>query len=523
MKTVLICHDGAELDQQAMPRWLASFSEVTGVVVIRENRQRVWKRIRREIKRTGGARFLDVLAMRFYYGLFAARRDRRWEQRRVAQLCSIYPEQQVVPVLYTHSPNSSEAEAFIRRAAPDVMLARCKTLLKKEIFTIPATGTFVLHPGVCPEYRNAHGCFWALAKDDLKKVGMTLLRIDEGVDTGPVFGYFTYDFDAASESHAVIQHRVTYDSLGAIRDKLIQIHQGSAEPVNVAGRSSATWGQPWFTAFAGWRRRAKKRAALRATTLLYHDVIEPGDFTASGFLTPGANRYKLEREEFQRQLDAISASATVPPSTVLEILSGAENMADRLLLTFDDGGASAFTPIADMLEARGWRGHFFITTDYIGKPGFMTRDQIRELRQRGHVMGSHSASHPPRMSSCSDDALLREWDASVKMLSDLLGERVSVASVPGGFYSRRVAETAASCGIRILFTSEPVTRVWHVDGCRVFGRFSLVHGSSTEFTAALVAGRMAPRVYQRLAWDIKKMAKAAGGSAYAVARNRLTK
>ena len=51
-----------------------------------------------------------------------------------------------------------------------------------------------MHPGICPEYRNAHGCFWALANRDLNKVGMTLLRIDKGVDTGPTFGYYTYPY-----------------------------------------------------------------------------------------------------------------------------------------------------------------------------------------------------------------------------------------------------------------------------------------------------------------------------------------
>ena len=54
--------------------------------------------------------------------------------------------------------------------------ARCKVILKEKIFGIPRVGTFVMHPGICPEYRNAHGCFWALVRRDLERVGMTLLR-----------------------------------------------------------------------------------------------------------------------------------------------------------------------------------------------------------------------------------------------------------------------------------------------------------------------------------------------------------
>ena len=77
-----------------------------------------------------------------------------------------------------------------------------------------------MHPGICPEYRNAHGCFWALATGDTGNAGMTLLRIDRGVDTGPVFGYFRVDATLA-ESHIVIQHRVVLDHLDAIRDTLL--------------------------------------------------------------------------------------------------------------------------------------------------------------------------------------------------------------------------------------------------------------------------------------------------------------
>src|SRR5207245_10871947 len=60
--------------------------------------------------------------------------------------------------------------------SPDVMIARCKVLLRREIFDLPPHGTFVLHPGICPEYRNSHGCFWALSRRDLGRVGMSLLR-----------------------------------------------------------------------------------------------------------------------------------------------------------------------------------------------------------------------------------------------------------------------------------------------------------------------------------------------------------
>ncbi len=70
-----------------------------------------------------------------------------------------------------------------------------------------------MHPGICPEYETRMDVFKAFTNRDLNKVGMTLLKVDKGVDTGPAFGYYTYPFDEMHESHIVIQHRVVLENL----------------------------------------------------------------------------------------------------------------------------------------------------------------------------------------------------------------------------------------------------------------------------------------------------------------------
>jgi folate-dependent phosphoribosylglycinamide formyltransferase PurN len=259
MKTLLICHDGAQLDQLVLARWLNSFSNLVGIVIIQEPPSRTWRRVRREVKRIGLLRFLDVLAFRFYYRIFLASKDQLWEQQELQAKCLIYGDlTSDTSIFETSSPNTEETETFIRRMSPDLVLARCKVLLKESIFSIAARGTFVMHPGICPEYRNAHGCFWALANRDLNKVGMTLLRIDKGVDTGPAFGYYTYPFDEVRESHIVIQHRVVMENLAALRSKLLEIFSGTAPTLNTSGRRSAAWGQPWLTKYLKWKFHAKR-------------------------------------------------------------------------------------------------------------------------------------------------------------------------------------------------------------------------------------------------------------------------
>lgn len=259
MKTLLIAHDEDPLNSVALAAWLASFSELSGVVSIVEPPERRRRRVRREIERVGYLRFADVLAFQLYYRLFLARRDHAWCQAEVDRITRRYGTvPATVPVLRTPSPNSPEAEHFIGEAAPDVAIARCKTLLHERIFTIPRAGTLVMHPGICPEYRNAHGCFWALAKADTTRVGMTLLRIDKGIDTGPVYGYYTYPYDERTESHVVIQHRVVFENLDPLRDAITRIATGVAQPLDTAGRDSQAWGQPWLTQYLKWKRHARR-------------------------------------------------------------------------------------------------------------------------------------------------------------------------------------------------------------------------------------------------------------------------
>jgi folate-dependent phosphoribosylglycinamide formyltransferase PurN len=261
MKTLLIYHAGAQLDEEVMTRWLASFSKLVGVIVLDEPRGRRWRRVRREIQRVGLLRFSDVLAFRVFYRLFLARKEADWEARFARELAARYaPADGTVRILRSESPNTDEAVQFIENLAPDVMVARCKTILQPRVFSLARKGTFVMHPGIAPEYRNSHGCFWALANREHDKVGMTLLRIDEGVDTGPVYGYFSYEYDERTESHSMIQKRVVFENLDALRDKLLQVELGEAEPIETSGRQSAVWGQPWLTRYLKWRWQARRSA-----------------------------------------------------------------------------------------------------------------------------------------------------------------------------------------------------------------------------------------------------------------------
>ena len=249
---------------------------------------------------------------------------------------------------------------------------------------------------------------------------------------------------------------------------------------------------------------------MKAITLLYHDMISPNNPEASGFGGADAAIYKLEVETFRQHLNAIR-------HVVPDCRTALEYQEDRhcpTWLTFDDGGVSAHQYTADMLEALGWRGHFFVTTNWIAKPGFLSPAQIRDLHRRGHVIGSHSCSHPERMSHCPPEQIRIEWQNSAAVLSEIIGEPVCVASVPGGYYRRNVAQGAAAAGIRILFTSEPRTSSFVVNECLVLGRYTIQAGVTPSTAAAIASGSIPPRYRQFAYWNLKKAAKIVGGEGW---------
>ena len=250
---------------------------------------------------------------------------------------------------------------------------------------------------------------------------------------------------------------------------------------------------------------------MRINSIMYHDIVRSGAYASSGFAGAHADIYKLDATLFEEHLKTLAADGI---SSLDAGRIDKDKLARTVAITFDDGGESAYTVAADLLERHGFRGHFFVATDFIDTDTFLKTRQIRELHSRGHIIGSHSASHPTRMAYCTAEEMRREWRTSTKKLADITGEAVMVASVPGGYFSRHVAETAAESGIRVLFNSEPVTKVYDVNGCSVLGRFTIKQDTPAETVRRIASGSMSYRLGQFAFWNTKKAAKNLGGELY---------
>lgn len=250
---------------------------------------------------------------------------------------------------------------------------------------------------------------------------------------------------------------------------------------------------------------------MRAPTLMYHDVIG-ADGVRGGFDGSGPAVYAVTEKRFHDHLDAVGRAVARRPSKATALLDGGAP-AGSWMITFDDGGSSAVAAGAE-LARRGWQGHFFVVTDLVGTAGFVDWEDVRGLHEQGHLIGSHSASHPSLISACSPQQLADEWARSADALADCTGVPTLAASVPGGYYSRAVGRAAAAAGIRWLFTSEPIAEARAADGCTLIGRYAIRSTTAAPRAARAAAGDRRQWLSQRAAWELRGLAKRVGGRHY---------
>ena len=227
--------------------------------------------------------------------------------------------------------------------------------------------------------------------------------------------------------------------------------------------------------------------------LMFHDILSKDD-KLSGFQNESAFQYKVEAGMFE---DLVRAMAGI----------------DDVTFSFDDGGISFLTVAAPILEKYGKKGLFFISTKFIGTKGFLTKEQVRELERRGHVVGSHSHSHPHNMTALTDAEIDEEWMKSRAVLQDILGHEVKGASIPNGYGSKSIYRSVRKAGFAELYSSVPTTKTVQEDGLTKIGRY-VVHRDMTIEDVVLLATDIAQqrKMYRR--WQVLELAKKVLGGNY---------
>lgn len=241
---------------------------------------------------------------------------------------------------------------------------------------------------------------------------------------------------------------------------------------------------------------------------MYHDLFRR-DVKESGFQTIGAVPYKISEKAFEKQVQLISNYCV-----------NKHIKKSNIVFTFDDGGSSFLNLIAPILEKYGFLGVFFIATQYVDSPGFLTTDEIIALRKRGHIIGSHSHSHPLRMDALDMESLIEEWSVSSQILESILNEPIKVASIPNGFSSKLVLQSMADYGFTTIYDSVPTTKVRHVKGIKLLGRYAILNNMKVEDVLNIVRNPFM-RFRMKIRYEVLEGIKFMLGSQYLTVRKTL--
>jgi len=177
--------------------------------------------------------------------------------------------------------------------------------------------------------------------------------------------------------------------------------------------------------------------------LTYHRIVE-GAGAVKGF-------FDVSADELDGQLQR--ARQLWGKNTSPQILQSHADQRAGFLITFDDGTTDHFTTAAPVLERNGLTGVFFVNTDLIGKDGYLSVSQCRELVARGHAVESHSHEHKTLV-SLSREALPQQLIESRRRLKEWELGQWDLLAPPGGYFNASIMQTARSSGYSGLRTLE---------------------------------------------------------------------
>lgn len=247
-------------------------------------------------------------------------------------------------------------------------------------------------------------------------------------------------------------------------------------------------------------------------SLMYHDVIDR-DAEESGFQSEGANSYKINKNKFENQIHWIAQYCKNKNADI-----------NSIAITFDDGGESAYSIAAPVLEQYKIKAYFFIATDFIGSKGFVNESQIKDLYKRGHYIGAHSHTHPKNIALLLKDAINYEWSRSIEILSDIISEKITTASIPNGFYSETSRIALEKNHIDLIFTSLPANKIaFTPEGSMILGRFVIKNNTSCRRLSQLMSGNSLRLIYEITKWQMLAASRSILGNYYYQFRDSLLK
>jgi methionyl-tRNA formyltransferase len=96
-----------------------------------------------------------------------------------------------LPVIQPTKLRTGEVAAWARSLGADVALVVAYgRILPRDVLDAPRLGCVNVHASLLPKYRGAAPIVWAIVNGETE-TGVTLMKLDEGMDTGPTFARVT--------------------------------------------------------------------------------------------------------------------------------------------------------------------------------------------------------------------------------------------------------------------------------------------------------------------------------------------
>ena len=167
--------------------------------------------------------------------------------------------------------------------------------------------------------------------------------------------------------------------------------------------------------------------------LEYHQVTDAP-------LDPVFEVYNVPPEQFAAQLDYLQAEGytTITLQDFMRAVHGKSNLpAKPIVLTFDDGYADNYQTMLPILEAHGMTAVVYVITNELGKAGYMTLDELKDMQRRGIEIGSHTADHIPL--TTLDDITQRRQIHESKIFLEWSGlQTIYSLSYPNGAFNAEI-------------------------------------------------------------------------------------
>lgn len=165
----------------------------------------------------------------------------------------------------------------------------------------------------------------------------------------------------------------------------------------------------------------------------------------------------LDTQAFCRFLD--KCRRVVPLEQLLEEQTGSGLCA----LTFDDGLEDVYTVAYPILKERGLPFTVFVTSGFVDKPGYLTREQLLRLAMDPLcTIGSHGTAHR-LLPEIGEEAQREEIFQSKQQLEALIGREVGIYAYSHGAYTGEILELMPQAGYRYacVVAGRPVSRPFY--------------------------------------------------------------